>query len=192
MRLASAVAVSFALHAATLVLTGVIGHAGRPPPRATAPMSVNLGHADAAPKRPFEPSVVSDERDAPVSPSADAMPAPAPSEPGIVLPEYFPSAALTRLPEALTDFDTLFPQDAEPPPGRVELRLWLSRDGVIDKLEVLQAETPAALTSIALNAFRLMRFRPGEIGGIPVGSTTDIVVEFAPSSAPPPADTATR
>ncbi len=180
MRLASAVAVSFALHAATLVLTGsVIGHAGRAPQRTTAPMLVSISYAGAVPEHPFEPGVVRAEHDAPASPSADVMPSSVTSGPGFVLPEYFPTTVLTRLPEALTDFDTLFPQDAEPPPGRIELRLWLSRDGIIDKLEVLQADAPVALTSVALNAFRQMRFRPGEIRGIPVGSTADIVVEFA-------------
>lgn len=192
MRLASAVAVSFALHAATLVLArGGIGHAGRPPQPATAPLSVSLGDADAAPERLFAPGVASDERDVPATTQADAMPTPAVSAPGIVSAEYFPSDALTRLPEALTDFDTLFPQEAEPPPGRLELRLWLSRDGVIDKVEVMRTETPEALTNVALDAFRQMRFRAGEIRGTPVGSVADIVVEFA-QGQPRPADAVIR
>lgn len=191
MRMASAVAISFALHAAALAVGG--GQPSRSPAPATDPLTVSLSATEVARGEATEPRSA-DDATAPQShplPSGeplrdDATPSPA-LGPGPMIREYFPSDALTRLPEAITDFDALFPVNADPPPGRIELRLWLSRDGIIDKLEVLQADAPAALTSVALNAFRQMRFRPGEIRGIPVGSTTDIVVEFAPAGGPPPA-----
>lgn len=198
MRLAGAIGVSFILHAATLALGGSTspGHIFRSPGSAAPPLAVSLAYADPTTTRLETGRSASDsggitpvEMAAPESPAQPAA-APISSGDGLALPEYFPPDALTRLPEALTDFDALFPQNAEPPPGRIQLRLWLSRDGLIDQLAVLQAETPEALTSVALNTFRRMRFRPGEIRGTPVGSVADVVVEFAPG--PPPAEVASR
>lgn len=168
---------------------GIPAGGGRP--AATRPLAVSLNHAPGTPRKLSERSASLLDEPSPADTKSNS-----PSEsPGaraahsIALPTYFPAGALTQLPEALTDFDTFFPQSTEPPPGRIGLRLWLSREGIIDKIDVLDTETPNALTSIALEAFRRMRFRPGEIQGTPVGSQLEVVIEFGglPSDLPAPA-----
>ena len=95
------------------------------------------------------------------------------------VPAYFPAKALSRLPEALTDFSPALPDSPEARVGgRLELRLWLDREGRIDRIHLLKTALPEVLDEAALAAFRRMRFRPAEIQGVPVAAWLDTVVEF--------------
>jgi hypothetical protein len=92
-------------------------------------------------------------------------------------PYYFPSSALSKMPEALSDFDPDLPAVLELKSGwRMELRLRLSHVGEIDGLDIIETDVPAALGDVALAAFRRMRFRAAEIEGKPVASESVVVI----------------
>ncbi|MBI4986468.1 MAG: TonB family protein, partial [Rhodocyclales bacterium] len=132
------------------------------PPAAPRPQAPPDGAPHAAPAATA----------APAPPLRDTTAAPA--------PPYFPSKALSRLPEALTEFVPILPDGAAAHVGgRLELRLWLDRDGRIDRVVLLRTQLPDAVDAAALAAFARMRFRPAEIQGVPVAAWLDTVVEFA-------------
>lgn len=96
---------------------------------------------------------------------------------------YFPSSVLSKMPQALSDFDPELPATPELKPGsRMELRLRLSHVGEIDGLAILETDVPAALADAVLGAFMRMRFRPAEINGKPVSSESVVVIGFESDS----------
>jgi hypothetical protein len=200
-RLAVALAGSLALHAATLALPGGAAGAGEVRTAATpAPVSlIGSFSAAVAAVPPAEqaagqtPAIRPLDTSAAAPAAADArhenavrIAAPEAVGPAAIPPPYFPADALTRMPEALTAFDPLLPdRQLAPPDGRLELRVWLSADGLVDRVEVMKTEVPQPIAAAAVDAFRQMRFRPGEIRGTPVGSSSEVTIGFA--TAPPAA-----
>lgn len=92
---------------------------------------------------------------------------------------YFPLKALTREPEPTGDLQPQFP----PLPGgtggrgQLTLRVWINAAGGVDRVEAISGTMTEAYRQPVLEAFARMGFRPGEIGGRPVGTWTDVVVE---------------
>lgn len=144
-------------------------------------MPVQPPAAPAAATAAAEPSSLSNVPSGAIPAPAAAVATPE-GEPYGPSPAYFPAKALSRMPEALTDFNPAIADLAgSHVTGRMELRLWLDRDGRIDRVQLLKTELPDVFSDAALEAFRRMLFRPGEIQGVPVASWSDIVVGFEPS-----------
>lgn len=94
---------------------------------------------------------------------------------------YFRGSELTLAAVPL-DEPSIEPPDesAGDPPhgGKVVLRIFLSADGVVERIEVASSTLPPAFDEAAVAAFSRLRFRPGEIQGIAVSSESRIEVVF--------------
>lgn len=88
---------------------------------------------------------------------------------------YFPASELTvppRLVDALS-LDAVEPEAREEAlRGRLVLRVYLARDGKVDRVEVAASTLPATLQEAVAAAVSKARFRPGEIQGVAVTSST--------------------
>jgi TonB family protein len=112
------------------------------------------------------------------------------SQPGaqnaIPLVGYYPAEKLSKMPEAVSIFRV------EPPAGgdtglvgKVTIRLWIGADGAIDRVRVVDNGLPQAYADAASAAFERMRFEPGQIGGVPVKSWVEVVIEYSDFRDPP-------
>lgn len=94
-------------------------------------------------------------------------------------PVYFPWKMLSRMPEALSEFVPLATVTTEGHiVGQVQFRLWIDRNGIVDRVQVLEGSVPADLLRSVQGGFQRMHFRPGEIDGQPVPSWSDVVVDL--------------
>ena len=98
----------------------------------------------------------------------------------IPLVGYYPAEKLSKMPEAVSIFSV------EPPAGgdtglvgKVTVRLWIGADGAIDRVRVVGNGLPQAYADAAAAAFERMRFEPGQIGGLPVKSWVEVVIEYS-------------
>jgi TonB family protein len=93
---------------------------------------------------------------------------------------YYPASTLTRLPEAISEFDIRAPAGGDSGlGGKMTIRIWISAKGQIEQLRVIKSELPADYAEAALAAFGKLRFDAGEINGTRVSSWADIVIEYA-------------
>lgn len=98
------------------------------------------------------------------------------------LEHYYRGSEVEQRAEPLSLPDVQYPESplAQGIEGRVMLRLLIDRDGVLREASVITA-TPAGLfDEVALQAVRMLRFRPALRGGLPVGSIKLIEVPFHP------------
>ena len=111
------------------------------------------------------------------------LPAPAPArESGSAtpLPTYYTAKALSRMPEAISRFDVLPPAGGDQGiTGKLSLRLWIDESGRLERLKVIESELPKAYEDAAVEAFMRLHFTPGEIKGVPVRVSLDVVIEYA-------------
>jgi len=98
---------------------------------------------------------------------------------------YVPVRQLARPPQALSRFEDLLAGPGLPASGRIEFRLWLNETGGIDRIELIDSMVAAEAAEELLNAFRKMRFLPGELGNRPVASVGRIVIELDEPEIPP-------
>jgi TonB family protein len=93
---------------------------------------------------------------------------------------YYPAKAISRMPEAITNFEPHLPASEDNGTGgKLSMRLWINESGSLDRLSVLSSELPETFENAALAAFKQMRFRPGEIEGVAVKVWLDVVIEYA-------------
>ena len=88
---------------------------------------------------------------------------------------FYPSAALTTKPVALEepqleDGDTVF--------GEQVLTLWIDDRGVVVEASVEHGDLSADRRSSVVDAFRRLRFAPGELNGKKVGAVLRIAVNY--------------
>lgn len=84
------------------------------------------------------------------------------------------------MPEAIGRFDIQPPDGGDTgKDGRITIRVWISAGGVVEHTQLLASGLPAAYEKAALAAFGNLRFKPGEIGGKPVPTWADVVIEYA-------------
>jgi len=147
-------------------------------------VSINLvDEARASPAHADRPEA-SPAAPVPLSATPETRTDASPGEKGIAaalpLHGYYPADRLSRMPAAISMFDILPPSGGDSGAGgKLTLRIWISAKGGIDKLQVLSSSLPADYAEAALAAFGKMRFRPGEIGGVPVQAWADVVIEYA-------------
>ena len=88
---------------------------------------------------------------------------------------FYPSAALTIRPVALSeplldDGDAVF--------GEQVLTLWIDDQGVVVEVAVERSDFPADRRRAVADAFRAVRFAPGELNGKKVGAVVRIAVSY--------------
>ena len=88
---------------------------------------------------------------------------------------FYPSAALTIRPVALSeplldDGDAVF--------GEQVLTLWIDDQGVVVEVAVERSDLPADRRRAVADAFRSVRFAPGELNGKKVGAVVRIAVSY--------------
>lgn len=189
-RLGGALAASLVVHALLLswpVSLPAAGPASAGPTRAAVKaFSVTLRSIAEPEIHPFvEVAQAAPLEQAPLVAAKEDKPAETPknehADPNsIALVGYYPADKLTRMPEAVGTFDV------QPPPGgdtglsgKVTIRIWIGANGAIDRLRVMDSGLPQAYAEAAISAFEKLRFRPGEIGGVPVRAWVDVVIEYA-------------
>lgn len=96
-------------------------------------------------------------------------------------PWYFRATELTRA-AALQEAPVLAPPPAAAgqrlPAGKVVLRVLIGATGDVDRVDVAGSSLPPDYEAAAVAAFAPLRFRPGEIEGVPVSSELRLEVSF--------------
>lgn len=97
---------------------------------------------------------------------------------------YFPRAQLTVEPR-LQDEPALDLPDSvaggAPRAGKLVLRVFVGFGGAVDRVEISQSSLPTEYEEAAVAAFAAVRFRPGELEGVPVSSELRFEIAFDPS-----------
>jgi TonB family protein len=175
-RLGAALTISCVLHA-TLVVAPYFG-ASTPPDLRLAPRSA---------QKPA-PARVLDLR---LEQARAQEPAPAPNRARganrlpIPAPAYYRTDELTRPPRPTSVPQLDVPRSvARSVSGKVVLRLWISERGNVEAVEVESSNLPETVSGTAADAFRKIRFVPGEIDGRRV--RTLMTIEVAYGKRPPP------
>jgi len=88
-------------------------------------------------------------------------------------PAFYAAEALTIRPVALSE-----PVLDAGGTGEVVLALWIDEQGAVVDLSVERSELPADRIAAVADAFRLVRFAPGELNGQKVGAVMRIEVSY--------------
>lgn len=92
---------------------------------------------------------------------------------------YYRLAELDQRPLALSHPRPFYPESSEEMmSGKVVIQLLINANGTVDKVETLPTELPATFVDAAKQAFINIHFKPGMIGGRPVGSQLWLEVLF--------------
>lgn len=88
---------------------------------------------------------------------------------------FYPSAALTIRPVALSE---PLLDDGDAAFGEQVLTLWIDDQGVVVEVAVERSDLPADRRRAVADAFRSVRFAPGELNGKKVGAVVRIAVSY--------------
>lgn len=92
---------------------------------------------------------------------------------------FYPADQLSVRPRALDEPLLQTPAlDSLVATGEIEFTLWIDERGRIADLSVERSDLPEAFAQTATDAFRALRFAPGEIDGQPVGTVLRIAVRY--------------
>jgi len=199
-KIGAALAASFAIHAGFLILpllgvgapaSGVAWRTtGLPQAALTARLSKRpVANPDAAeiqtppgptarlePSAPQPPAVV-DNVATPQHDGAGLLP--------IEGDNFYPSVQLTERPVALAelalDYRAVGPIVGS---GKMIMTLWITAQGEVEKAEIDESELPAPFAGPAIDAFKRMRFKPGELHGRSVGTVMKIELTLEDERAP--------
>lgn len=97
---------------------------------------------------------------------------------------YFPRAQLTVAPRLQEEPALDFPDSVAggaPRAGKLVLRVLVGFGGAVDRVEISQSSLPTEYEEAAVAAVAAVRFRPGELEGVPVSSETRFEIVFDPS-----------
>jgi hypothetical protein len=112
--------------------------------------------------------------------AAALLPLPAPAR-----PHYFPVSQLTLRPVVLQDIPANLALDLPDAPAQAAvLRLLINEHGGIDKVIVDESSVPESAAQAIAEAFRSIRFRPGELEGTPVKSQLKIQIVLESMAQP--------
>jgi TonB family protein len=112
----------------------------------------------------------------------EQLPQPAPGQLGAETPRsisYFPLKALSKEPEAISEFTPRLPTlpGGAQGKGKLTIRIWINAAGSIDRVEILEGTMTSAYRQEVLAAFGKMAFTPGEINHLPVATWADVVID---------------
>jgi hypothetical protein len=98
---------------------------------------------------------------------------------------YHPSIALDKRPKALNEL-SLEPLELRRivASGTLIMTLWIGPEGGVDRATVDHSELPPMFSAPSIEAFKRLRFTPGELGGRAVGTTMKIEVTYEDPRAP--------
>lgn len=105
--------------------------------------------------------------------SAEPLAASAPALPPAA--SFYPANELTIKPVALGE-PALDGEDMVS--GEVVLALWIDAQGTVVEVSVERSELPADRLPVVADAFRVLRFSPGELNGRAVGAVMRIVINY--------------
>ncbi len=192
-KICAAIAASCVIHASAFVLpylgtgadasSAATHSAGPPQGRLNARLTNNQ------PATPADPGLFAagqnDAVDVPAgSPTATEERPAAPQRSGLgLLPiegiTYYASSQLTKRPtplnEVALDDPAIVPVIAS---GKMVMTLWISAQGEVENAAVEESELPGLFTRPAIEAFKRLRFRPGELNGRSVGTIMKIEVNY--------------
>jgi TonB family protein len=100
--------------------------------------------------------------------------------PALLVPHYFPLSELDLPPYAREDVNADPDVLDLPQTGRVILELWVSSDGEVTKIEIIESNVADTAVAVIGNIFSRTRFVPARKGGIAVNARIRIEVAFAP------------
>lgn len=192
-RLLAALALSCLLHAAVVFLP-FLGKSTKethfvPAGRQLPPQVINATLAPAAAHN-FSAANVPARTDAAPDPSAKDRPA-AVARPAterhaegagllpLPAPAYYTTDQLSKRPQPLGAADLDAPE-IRPiiASGKLVLKLWINEFGAVADVTVEKSELPGMFAQSAVEAFKGMRFTPGERNGQPVGTVMRIEVTY--------------
>ena len=101
---------------------------------------------------------------------------------------YLPRAQLSVQPRLLDEPALNFPDSVAggaPRAGKLVLRIFIAAGGAVDRVEISQSSLPSEYEEAAAAAFAAVRFRPGELEGVPVNSEIrfEVVLDANASSS---------
>ncbi len=130
----------------------------------------------------------------------EAAPAPAASPPAnreaaepsaavipvVPLPKYYAAHELDQRPQPLANIEPVFPAGAPVRHGVVKLRLYVSAGGLVEDIDIFDAQPAGVFEAAAAQAFASARFSPGMRRGKPVPAVMALELQFgAPQDADP-------
>lgn len=83
---------------------------------------------------------------------------------------YYRLSELDQRPLALTHPRPTYPNSEGNLSGKIVIQLLINANGNVDRVEALPTELPATFVDAAKQAFMNIQFKPGMLGGQPVGS----------------------
>jgi len=172
-RLPAALAVSLAIHAAlgAALATAARGWQPGSVPPALKPDAL---FATLRAARPLEAPPKRAPAPPPVQRAAQAG-----SVSGSALPKpyYYRPSELTERPAPLERIEPQFPPGA-PDTGRLKMRVYINEHGLVDAVDIIDAEPAGVFEEAAAQAFGAARFRPGHKDSNPVKSQISLEVRF--------------
>lgn len=88
---------------------------------------------------------------------------------------YVPTKELQIAPHPVKPIEPQIPDNASPEEVKVILRLWISAEGIVDRVVTVSGSADDRFARNAVTAFLMARFSPGVKDGVPVG--TEMLVE---------------
>lgn len=170
-RLGTAFAASLAVHASLAAGLAGLMLGGKPGDEPKAAVLVARLQSPA-PVQPPTRRAPASEQPAERAPHRGAAPgAPLPA------PYYHRLSELSERPAPLERIEPRFPEGA-PETGRLKLRLYINERGLVDAVDITEAEPAGVFEEAAAEAFRAARFRPGYKDATPVKSQIALEVRF--------------
>jgi hypothetical protein len=134
-------------------------------PTRVNPAQVDLAAPISPEKQPVSEKAVAPNQPADTAQSQD-------SDDGYLPPEF-----LSRTAKSTSNINL---QDIEAPdiPGRLQLLLWINKEGEVTKIDIEIIDAPDWFTNRVMGRFKQARFEPGLRDGKPVASLMHIEVSF--------------
>jgi len=180
-RLAWAIAVSVALHAAIILAVHPSPRVSRPhEPALTARLVSAEGRSAArSAVAPVKAGPAEQAREAEAPPASLALPAPpAPAS------RYFLASELQQQPVPLQSVEPQAPAESGTREGYVRLRVLINERGDVDEVSVVHAEPAGVYEKSAIAAFANAKFSPGVRFGAAVKSQLLVEVQFRLENRP--------
>jgi TonB family protein len=100
---------------------------------------------------------------------------------------YYTTDQLTKRPQPVSAIEL---DSTETSPivvsGKIVLRIWINEFGSVADVELEASDLPEVFSRTAIAAFKSLRFAPGELNGLPVGTVMRIEVNYDDGRLPEP------